>query len=40
MIDLIEKEKCTGCKMCGDLCPEKAIRFVCDHTGFWYPQVD
>ena len=31
---------CCGCKMCGDLCPTGAIRFVTDSEGFWYPAVD
>lgn len=39
MIDCLEK-KCTGCKMCGDLCSQKAITFRTDKEGFWYPSVD
>ena len=40
MIDKAINKDCCGCKMCGDLCPAEAIRFVTDHEGFWYPQVD
>lgn len=40
MIDRKIGKECCGCKMCGDLCPTGAIRFVTDHEGFWYPQVD
>ncbi len=36
----IEKENCTGCKMCADICPFGAISFEEDHEGFWYPKVD
>lgn len=40
MIDTIEKNKCTGCKMCGDICPTQAINYCEDEQGFWYPKVD
>jgi len=40
MIDHIEESKCTGCKLCGDVCPVGAIAFCEDEYGFWYPQVD
>lgn len=40
MIDSIEKNKCTGCKMCADLCHAHAITFQTDEEGFWYPKVD
>jgi acetyltransferase-like isoleucine patch superfamily enzyme/coenzyme F420-reducing hydrogenase beta subunit len=42
--DMLEKmmysENCTGCKMCGDLCPVHAISFIEDKGGFFYPKVD
>lgn len=40
MVENIEKRKCTGCKMCADICPHSAIYYECDHEGFWYPKVD
>lgn len=40
MVDNISKEKCTGCKLCGDICPQKAIIFETDAEGFWYPKID
>lgn len=40
MIDSTVKEKCTGCKMCEDICEYKAINFLSDNEGFWYPCVD
>ena len=36
----ISKEVCTGCKMCGDICPTNAISFQTDFDGCWYPNVD
>lgn len=40
MIDIITTEQCTGCKMCGDLCPTGAISFEYDEFGFWMPVVE
>ena len=40
MIDSIKKSKCTGCKMCADICPSKAISYDVDEYGFWYPKVN
>ena len=40
MVDTISKRKCTGCKMCGDICQQNAIYFITDEEGFWYPQID
>lgn len=40
MIDIVQKRQCTGCKMCGDLCPLGAISFQADKYGFEYPVVD
>lgn len=39
MVETISKAKCTGCKMCGDVCPQEAIHFSFDKQGFWYPEV-
>lgn len=40
MIDRENLNKCTGCKMCKDLCPKQAISYKTEINGFWYPQVD
>ena len=40
LVDTLEKRKCTGCKMCGDICPKQAISFEADKKGFWYPVID
>lgn len=40
MIDTIAPHECTGCKLCGDICPENAIAFFVDAEGFEYPKVD
>jgi len=40
MIDKYKREKCNGCKMCKDLCPQEAISYYIDHEGFWYPKVN
>ena len=40
MIECVKREDCTGCKMCGDLCPVDAISFEVDDKGFWYPKVN
>lgn len=40
MIEAVERKECTGCKMCGDICPCEAISFELDQEGFWYPVTD
>lgn len=37
-VNSISRKECTGCKMCGDICPKNAISFVF-RSGFWYPSV-
>jgi len=39
MEQIVEKERCVGCKACGDICPRKAISFPVDAEGFWYPAI-
>lgn len=39
-ITLLPKSSCTGCKMCGDMCPKHCISFKEDIEGFFYPIVD
>ena len=40
MISITDKRDCCGCNACGDICPKKAISFVTDNEGFWYPEVN
>lgn len=40
MIQINNKVNCCGCNACGDVCPKKAISFLTDDEGFWYPEVD
>ncbi|WP_195539304.1 Coenzyme F420 hydrogenase/dehydrogenase, beta subunit C-terminal domain [Eubacterium maltosivorans] len=40
MIDSIDSKRCTGCKMCSDLCNANAIFFQVNKEGFWYPRVN
>lgn len=39
-ITSLSKFSCTGCKMCGDVCPKHCISFKEDIEGFFYPTVD
>ena len=39
-IECLPKTSCTGCKMCADICPQKAILFAEDEETFVYPLVD
>lgn len=36
----IEKERCTGCGVCSNICPKKAIKMQEDECGFKYPMID
>lgn len=40
MIDKIEKELCTGCNACFNICPVNCIDMKVDSQGFRYPSVD
>ena len=40
MIKPTNKEMCTGCGACRNVCPQHCITMAHDHEGFWYPQVD
>lgn len=33
-------ELCTGCGVCADICPQKAIKMTSSKRGFLYPAVD
>lgn len=38
--NIAEHSKCTGCKMCADICPTGAISYSLNREGFWYPKID
>jgi len=38
-VELIDKEKCSGCTACANICPRKCINMVADNEGFLYPQI-
>ncbi len=40
MLTIVEKNKCTGCEVCVNICPEKCIQVVADNEGFLYPEID
>lgn len=37
---LCEKNKCTGCGLCKEVCPKQAISFEYDRLGFRYPHIE
>ncbi len=37
---LIDKEKCTGCMACKNICPKDAIYILENKEGFLYPEID
>lgn len=39
MINIKNKEDCTGCYSCENICPVDAISMEIDEEGFWYPKV-
>lgn len=40
MKDIIEKDNCTGCMACMNICPKKAIKIESEKDGFAYPKID
>ena len=40
MISITNKENCTGCYSCHNVCPKECITMESDFEGFWYPKVD
>lgn len=39
MVQMISKERCSGCEACGNICPADAIYMELDEEGFYYPKV-
>ena len=39
-ISCLNKQECTGCRLCGDSCPKHSISFQEDLEGFFYPTVN
>lgn len=40
MIDITNKEQCSGCGACAAACPKQCIELKTDGEGFWYPVID
>lgn len=40
MIKITNKNQCSGCYACVDICPKNCISMICDGEGFKYPNVD
>ncbi len=40
MIRIEDKQICTGCYACLNICPEQCVFMNNDNEGFWYPVVD
>lgn len=40
MIDIVDKEKCSGCTACYTICPQSCISMEKDNEGFLYPKVE
>ena len=40
LINITNKENCTGCYACKNVCPKDCINMKNDYEGFWYPEVD
>ena len=38
-MEICEKNRCTGCQACMNICPMDAISFHEDLKGFLYPEV-
>ena len=40
MIQITNKEQCSGCYACVSVCPKSCIAMKADDEGFWYPEVN
>ena len=36
---VVDKDKCTGCMVCFNCCPKKAIKME-EKNGFYFPKID
>lgn len=39
MINIVQKDKCTACQACFNICPKNSISMIYDNEGFLYPKV-
>lgn len=39
-MDVINKNDCTGCMACMNICPRKAINIYEDNEGFKFPKIN
>jgi len=39
-LEIKEKQNCTGCYACYNICPKSCLAMNSDNEGFWYPKVD
>lgn len=40
MIELVGKDKCSGCSACFNACKFSALSMETNETGFWFPKID
>lgn len=40
MIQITDRQNCTGCEACTQTCPQNCIHLKADNEGFLYPEVD
>lgn len=38
-IEILSEEECTGCGLCVNICPTKAIEWKMNYTSFFYPKI-
>ena len=39
-MEICEKNRCSGCGACNNICPQNAIRMIYKDNGFLYPEID